>query len=65
MNPSIAVGMHNLHRISNAQTRSISPENFTGEPGKGGMAETGPALYAARELGQGWKVSPYVVIQPG
>ena len=65
MNPSIAVGRHNLHRISNAQTRSISPENFTGEPGKGGMAETGPALYAARELGQGWKVSPYVVIQPG
>ena len=26
-----------LYRVSNAKTRSISPENRTGEPGKGGM----------------------------
>jgi len=56
------VNLHNLYRTSKAKTRSISPENFTGEKGKGGMSEDGPALHAARELGQGWKVSPYVRI---
>ena len=36
------------------QTRSISPENFTGEKGKGGMAELGEgaASHEARELGK-------------
>jgi hypothetical protein len=60
-------GINNLHLLSNAQTRSISPENFTGEKGKGGMTtlEEGSAARAARDLGQGWKVSPYVVIKPG
>ncbi len=56
-----------LTRLENVQSRSISPENFTGEKGKGGMAtlETGSAAKAARELGQGWKVNPYVHIEPG
>jgi hypothetical protein len=31
-------GIGNLYRLSNAKSRSISPENFTGEKGKGGMA---------------------------
>ena len=53
-----------LSRLSHAQTRSISPENFSGEKGKAGMSADGPALKAARDLGQGWKVSPYVVIKP-
>jgi hypothetical protein len=59
--------LDNLYNLSDAKTRSISPENFTGEKGKGGMAtlEEGSAARAARELGQGWKVSPYVRIQPG
>jgi hypothetical protein len=55
----------NLSRLSHAKTRSISPENFTGEKGKGGMSTDGPAANAARGLGQGWKVSPYVIIPPG
>ena len=55
----------NLFRLSNAQTYSVSPENLTGEKGKGGMAVTGTASKAARELGQGWKVNPYVIIEPG
>ncbi len=61
------MNMGNLFRVSDAQTRSISPENLTGEPGKGGMTtlEEGSAHHAARDLGQGWKVNPYVVIEPG
>ncbi|MCE1197462.1 MAG: DUF2961 domain-containing protein [Marinilabiliales bacterium] len=57
----------NLYRLSKAETRSIGPENFTGEKGKGGMAtlENGSAAHAARDLGQGWKVNPYVWIKPG
>ena len=38
-------GIHNsidpLHLLSNAKSRSISAENFTGEKGKGGMATEG------------------------
>ena len=33
------MNMGNLYRLSDAKTRSISPENFTGEKGKGGMAD--------------------------
>jgi hypothetical protein len=53
----------NIHRLSNAESRSISPENFTGEKGKGGMATEGTGQGPARDLGQGWKVSPSVRIQ--
>ena len=61
------LGLHlgNLSRLSHAKTRSISPENFKGEKGKGGMATEGTGKNAARELGQGWKVSPRVVIEAG
>lgn len=60
----VEVGLANIYRLSNAKTRSISPENFTGEKGKGAMSVDGPAKGAARDLGQGWKVSPYVRVQP-
>ena len=61
------MNLSNLYRLSDAKTRSISPENLSGEPGKGGMAtlENGTAKRAARDLGQGWKVNPFVVIEPG
>ncbi len=61
------LNMHlgNLSRLSNAQTRSISAENFTGEKGKGGMATEGTGAAASRDLGAGWKVSPSVEIMPG
>ena len=66
-NPILVPHLGNLFVLSDADSRSISPENFTGEKGKGGMAtlEEGSAANAARELGQGWKVNPYVRIQPG
>jgi len=60
----LEMGLGNLARLSYAQTRSVSPENFTGEKGKGGMATEGTGARAARELGQTWKVSPSVSINP-
>src|ERR1700704_3963431 len=60
-----SVDLANLYRLSKARTRSISPENFTGEKGKGGMAVEGTGKNAARDLGQKWKVSPSVKIEPG
>ena len=66
MEPFDGLGVHlgNLSRLSTAETRSISAENFTGATGAGGMATEGTGANAARELGQGWKVSPSIVI-PG
>jgi hypothetical protein len=59
----LGVNLGNLYRTSDAQTRSISPENFNGEKGKGGTATTGTGQDAAKDLGQTWKVSPSVVIK--
>ena len=57
--------LDHLAQLSSARTRSISPENFTGAPGQGGQATEGTGANAARDLGQGWKVSPSVRIEPG
>ncbi|MFM9911155.1 MAG: glycoside hydrolase family 172 protein [Chitinophagaceae bacterium] len=59
----IDVNMGNLFRVSDAKSRSISPENFNGEKGKGGMAVTGTGSGPSRDLGKGWKVSPSVRIK--
>jgi Protein of unknown function (DUF2961) len=64
-NDGLVNSLSNVYRVSNAKTFSISPENFTGEKGKGGMATKGVASNQARDLGQGWKVNPYVIILPG
>lgn len=57
--------LDSLSRITNAQTRSISAENFTGEKGKGGMALSGIGIPGpAGQLGQGWKVSPCIIVEP-
>ena len=61
----LGMNLGTLSRISNAKTRSISPENFTGEKGKGGMATDGTGLEHASELGQGWKISPSVHVPAG
>lgn len=57
--------LSNLYQLSDAKSRSISPENPTGEKGKGGMATEGTGAKSARDLGRGWKVSPSVVIAAG
>ncbi|NLV74428.1 MAG: DUF2961 domain-containing protein [Chloroflexi bacterium] len=59
------MNLGNLSRLSNARTRSISPENFDGAKGKGGMATEGTGANAARDLGRGWKISPSILIHPG
>jgi len=61
------LNLGNLSRLSKAKTRSISAENFTGEKSRAGMAKIGEgsASNAARDLGQGWKVNPYIIIKPG
>src|SRR5512136_1033277 len=56
------LNLGNLSRLSHAQTRSISAENFDGAKGKGGMATEGKGAEHARGLGQGWKISPSVRI---
>jgi hypothetical protein len=61
----LGMGLGTLSRLSTAQTRSISAENPTGEPGRGGMATTGTGAHAARDLGPGWKLSPSIVIPAG
>jgi len=61
----LGMSLGNLSRLSHAQTRSISAENFTGEKGKGGMAVEGPGAHCAVDLGQGWKISPLQKIEPG
>lgn len=68
------MNMGNLSRLSDAKTRSISPENFSGEKGKGGTADPvknkgqrniANAANEARDLGKGWKVNPFIIINPG
>lgn len=67
------MSLGNLSRLSDAETRSICPENFTGEKGKAAMAKVAlpntrnvnNASWAARDLGDGWKVNPFITIEPG
>lgn len=56
------MNMGTLSLLSDAKTRSISPENFSGQKGSGAMAD--PAKYVrnvsnashkAKELGKGWR----------
>jgi hypothetical protein len=61
----IGNSLENLYRLSEAKSFSISPENPTGKKGSGGMESHGSAASAARDLGQGWKQNPFVVIGPG
>ena len=68
------MNMTNLSRISNAKTRSLSPENYNGAKGGGAKADINNdtsilninnAASAAASLGKGWKVNPFIIIKPG
>lgn len=58
------MNMNDLMKVRKAKTRSICAENPTGAPGMGGRCplEEGVAKSAARDLGIGWKVNPYIRI---
>jgi hypothetical protein len=60
------LGLHlgNLSLVSNAESRSCSPENPTGAKGQGGR-HVDPNHGPSRDLGTGWKVRPCVSIKPG
>src|SRR5258708_1776713 len=58
----LGMSLGTLARLSDAQTRSISAENFSGAKGEAGKATEGTGAIPARELGQGWKVSPSIDI---
>lgn len=57
--------LSSVARITNAESRSISAENFAGEKGRGGMATEGTNARCAAGLGQGWKISPSIRICAG
>jgi len=61
----MATGVSGLSRLADAQSRTISPENPAGVKGGAARAADGVAAAAARDLGQGWKVNPYVYIRAG
>jgi hypothetical protein len=60
-----------LPLLGGARTRSVSPENPTGEKGKGGMAVPNPQdpdlpfSAASVDLGRGWKVRPFIKPKAG
>ena len=64
------IGLSNIYKQRKAESRSLSAENFRGEKGAGGMATPENTLHkgaanCARELGQGWKLSPCLELPAG
>jgi hypothetical protein len=61
-------GLSALPLLGPSETRMVSPENPAGEKGRGGMAipnlsDPGlPFSNAAMDLGQGWKVRPFIKV---
>lgn len=53
-----------LSRVTKAKSRSITAENPTGEKAGGARATKGFAELQSSELGEGWKVSPALYLQP-
>lgn len=53
-----------LSQVTKAESRSITAENPTGEKGGGARATKGFAELQSSELGDGWKVSPALYLQP-
>lgn len=59
--------LSNLSKLSDNVLVSLSPENITGEKGRGAMTpiEKGSTGPYARDLGIGWKVNPCIYVDPG
>jgi hypothetical protein len=65
MNQGFGLHLGNLSLLSDAKSRSISPENFDGSKGGGAQATEGTGAHCARDLGPGWKISPSIRIEGG
>ncbi len=70
--PGLFGGLNTLPLLDASRTRSVCAENPTGEKGKGGMAVPHPkepkpaaSARAADDLGQGWKVRPFLRVNAG
>jgi len=69
---ALGQGLASLPLLSTARTRSVCAENPTGGKGRGGMAVPDPTEKeypasgrAADDLGQGWKVRPFLRVNRG
>ena len=64
-------GLSSLPLLSQGETRMVSPENPTGDKGRGGMAVPNPKdpdlpfSVSSVDLGQGWKVRPFIKPKAG
>jgi hypothetical protein len=70
--PALDGEFASLPLLNEARTRSISAENLTGAKGQGGRALPNPSepkpaasARAADDLGQGWKVKPFLRVNAG
>ncbi len=65
----LSTGLASLSLLHPWSTRLVSPENPTGEKGGGGRAIPGnpnlPFAHLAKDLGQGWKVNPFLKPKAG
>lgn len=64
------IDISNIYKKRNAESRSITAENFRGEKGKGGMATVEESLCpsiaeCAKDIGVGWKISPCLSMEAG
>ena len=67
---TMEINLSNVFQKRDAVSRSLSAENFSGGKGQGGMATAETSLHpacanSARELGQGWKLSPCLKLAAG
>jgi hypothetical protein len=58
-------GLGSLSLLSDAESRSISAENPTGERANGAKAPAPAAPHPSHRLGEGWKVRPAINLAPG
>ena len=71
MPPGLNFGLGALPLLTDARTRSISPENPTGEKGKGAMMvpklrdPEQPHANLFAHLGRGWKTRPFLSLKAG
>jgi hypothetical protein len=59
----VFISLNTLSVLDNLKSKSISPENFTGEKSRGRRATTVTGEDCARDLGSSWNLSSSVKIK--